>query len=51
MQSAFDLLITEDYICNYVMPLCTDEADIKDYKGLSAKEYAQRVLQDKPESI
>jgi hypothetical protein len=51
MQSAFDLLITEDYICNYLLPLCTDEAEIKDYQGLSAKEYALRVLEDKPESI
>ena len=39
-------MLTQDYICSYLVPLCGDELA---YIKLPIKDYIEHVLTDKPE--
>ena len=43
IEAIFSLILTEDYICGYIVPLC----DTK-YENLSETEYVKNILKDKP---
>jgi len=43
----FELLIHEDYICHYLIPLC----DQQTYITLNTEDYIKETLKDKPEYI
>jgi len=44
----FEFLITEDFVCGYVFPLC---GDVPKYVRLELDDFVQDVLSDKPELI
>ena len=43
----FDLFITQDYICSYLMPLC---GEVLAYEKLTLEKYMEAILSHKPES-
>lgn len=47
----FSMLITEEYVCSYIMPLCKDDPTVRGIESLPTKDYVKRVLADKPEAI
>ena len=44
----YDLLLTEDFICSYVIPICGDELS---FLKLTIEDYAELILKDKPDLI
>ena len=50
-ENLFQLLVTEEYICSYVFPLCKEDPSVRDIWGSDTNSYVNRVLSDKPEAI
>lgn len=42
----FSLVLTEDYLCGYVMPLCDEK-----FKNLPVEDFIRKILIDKPDLI
>lgn len=42
----FSVILTEDYLCGYIVPIC----DVK-YEKLSEKDYVIKVLKDKDSKV
>ena len=45
--NVFELILNDKYICGYIFPVC----DERSYKELSAHDYIDDVLSDKPDII
>jgi len=49
--SLLNLLITEDYICSYLMPLCSDDDDNMAYEKIDLHSFVNMMISEKPASI